>query len=176
MCIEVEIKAWVDDFDKTLKLLKDNYNFVKQYHKEDIYLEGIDSFSEARKEVRLRKDGDSYIVTYKDRSHEDKVEVNIEKEFNIDHKDNFLYVMNQLGFKEYIRKEKKGYLFNSNNINLELSHVNGLGDFIEIEKIITNRCLIDSTKEDLYNILKVIDINKSKIEDRYYVQMLKEGK
>lgn len=176
MSIEVEIKAWVDDFENTLNFLKKNYSFKTEYIKEDVYLDGIDSVSGTKKEVRLRRVGSESIVTFKERSHRDKVEVNIEKEFSVDDPENFLYIINQLGFREYITKNKTGYLFVENDINIELSHVKGLGDFIEIEYIVDKESLVDGATKEIYKILNNIKIEKTNIEDKYYVEMLKEKK
>lgn len=176
MSIEVEIKAWIDHFDKTLTCLKDRYSFVKEYIKEDIYLEGVDARSGQLKEVRLRRSGNRSIVTFKERSHRDKVEVNIEKEFMVDSPENFLYVINQLGYREYITKSKVGFHFICNGINIELSHVKGLGDFIEIESIVEHDTDVDGATDSIYRILDDLEIPRKNIEDRFYVQMLKEGK
>lgn len=174
MSIEVEIKAWVDDFDKTLKFLKENYTFKNEYIKEDVYLDGIDSITNTKKEVRLRRVGENSIVTFKERSHRGKVEVNVEKEFNVDNYQNFLYVINQLGYKEYITKNKTGYLFVSGEVNIELSHVKDLGDFIEIEYILEDEKEVENATNSIYTILDNLSIPRSKVEDRFYVQMLND--
>ena len=172
MSIEIEIKAWVDEFDTILEKLKEKYSFVGEYDKEDIYLKGIDSITDEEKEIRLRKVSDKFIVTYKDRSHQGKVEVNIEKEFEIDDKNNFLYVMEKLGYITYIRKSKKGYGFVSDVINIELSHVENLGDFIEIEYLAKNDSEVESAKIKIFSILDELRISREKIEDRFYVEMI----
>ncbi|OQY39474.1 MAG: hypothetical protein B6229_03725, partial [Spirochaetaceae bacterium 4572_7] len=138
----------------------------------DTYLKGIDSITQEEKDIRLRGVGDKFIVTYKERSHQDKVEVNIEKEFSVDDSKSFLYVMENLGYVPYIRKNKKGYWFKSGEINIELSHVENLGDFIEIEYIADSDTDIDDVKVKIFAILDNIGIDRSKIEDRFYVEML----
>ena len=176
MSIEIEIKAWIDDFETILKKLKENFEFVKEYYKEDIYLDGINSITKTREEVRIRKVCNEYIVTYKERSHIDKVEVNVEKEFNVDNKDNFLYLINKLGYYKYIEKVKEGFYFKSNNINIEISHVHNLGDFIEIEYIADDKKMVDFATNEIYKILDKLNITRDKIEEKYYVEMLKNKK
>lgn len=174
MSIEVEIKAWVDDFDHIKSLLDSKYSFVKDYDKEDVYLKGIDSITGKEKEVRLRRVGNESIVTYKERSHIDKVEVNLEKEFSVDDSKTFLFIAEKLGYIPYIRKNKKGHCYTSSNITIELSHVDRLGDFIEIEYIVENEGGVDNATSDIFVILDELKIPREKIEDKFYVQMLND--
>lgn len=174
MSLEIEIKAWVDDFDDILQRLKERYNFVKEFHKDDRYYRGIDHSTDESRGIRIRKQGDEYIVTYKERSHQDKVEVNLEKEIIIDDRDNFEYILNALGYKPEIEKVKVGYHFEESGINIELSTIKGLGDFIEIEIIEDDETNIDDAKKKIFKILDELCISREKIEDRYYTQMLKD--
>lgn len=176
MSIEVEIKAWVDDFKALKRVLDSRYKLDREYEKEDVYLKGIDSITQEEKEIRLRKVGEQSIVTFKERSHQGKVEVNIEKEFAVDNGKNFLYTMEQLGFIPYIRKNKKGYCYKENSINIELSHVEKLGDFIEIEYITDCDTKVDDAKNSIFKILDDLKIPRDKIEDKFYVEMLLDKK
>lgn len=176
MSIEVEIKAWVKDFDSLKSRLDKEYQFVKEYEKEDVYLKGIDSITEEEREIRLRRIAGNSIVTYKDRSHQENVEVNVEKEFLVDKPKEFLFTMEKLGFIPYIRKNKKGYHYKSGDITIELSHVQKLGDFIEIEYIVSRELEVDIAKEEIYKILDKLEIDRKDIEKKFYVQMLLELK
>lgn len=172
MGIEVEIKAWVDSFDTVKESLNKQYKYIKEYEKDDLYFRGTDFVSKEEKEVRIRRVDGSSLVTYKERSHRDKVEVNIEKEFKVDNYDNFKYLVEELGYKPYVSKNKSGFLFKKDDINIELSHVLDLGDFIEIEAILTNDEHIDEATKSIYSILDSLDIPRDKVEDRFYVEML----
>jgi len=176
MSIEVEIKAWVDSYENVKKELLEHYVFIKEYKKNDLYLRGLNSITMEEKEIRIRKVEDNSIVTYKERSHRDKVEVNIEKEFNVDDYDNFLYILKAIGFQPYIKKEKIGYLFKKEDINIELSHVTGLGDFIEIEAILNDDSDINKATKAIYSILDNLKISRDRVEDKFYVQMLIDKK
>lgn len=174
MSLEIEIKAWVDDFEGILKQLRSKYTFVQEYQKDDRYYRGTDNSTGESRGIRIRKQGDEFIVTYKERSHQDKVEVNLEKEVSIDSRENFEYILNALGYKPEIEKVKVGYHFEESGINLELSHVKGLGNFIEIEIVEEDNTEVEAAKEKIFNILDDLGISRDKIEDRYYTQMLKE--
>lgn len=172
MSIEVEIKAWVRDFKEIKSKLDSKYDYIGDYEKEDVYLKGIDSITDEEREIRLRREGGNSIVTYKDRSHQGKVEVNVEKEFLVDKPNEFLFTMEKLGFVPYIRKNKKGYKYKSGSIVIELSHVEKLGDFIEIEYIVSRELEVDLAKEEIFKILDSLGIDRDEIEDKFYVQML----
>lgn len=176
MSIEVEIKAWVDDFQTIKGLLDSKYQFVKEYTKEDLYFKGMDSISQKEKEVRIRRVDGSSIVTYKERSHQGKVEVNIEKEFKVDNYDNFKYLIEELGYRAYITKTKTGFLYNENGINIELSNVTGLGYFIEIESVIDEDGDVNRETRRIYEILDSLKISRDRVEDQFYVEMLLDRK
>ncbi len=172
MSIEVEIKAWVDNFELIRNKLDNKYTFKKEYKKNDVYLRGIDSVTKEEQEIRLRTVDSEYIVTYKERSHKDKVEINLEKEFCVDDPENFLFIAEKLGYIPYIKKIKRGFCYIHGLINIELSHVDGLGDFIEIEYITENQSDVETATTKILNILENLDISRDKIEDRFYVEML----
>ncbi|MBN2617339.1 MAG: class IV adenylate cyclase [Spirochaetales bacterium] len=173
MSIEVEIKAWVDDFNKVYQLLHDNFEFKCEYLKEDTYYRGINSITNEIKEIRVRKDNLNSIITYKERSLHENIEVNTEKEFHVDNVDDFIYVLQSIGFKPFISKIKKGFKFVYNNINLELSHVDKLGDFIEIESIEKSKENIAKAKKEIFRLLDILKVDRNRVEKRYYIEMLR---
>ncbi|WP_028973820.1 class IV adenylate cyclase [Spirochaeta cellobiosiphila] len=175
---EIERKAWVRDWNQTLELLNRNFNFVKEYHKKDQYFLMEGYTRESKKKFRIRQDGNEYWVTYKFKSLLETLEVNDEIEFQISDVQSYQRMMEALGFKIFINKEKKGYRFQRDQWILELSHISDLGDFIEIECLLTDPSP-EQIKEADIQILSLFDqlkISHSDIETRYYNQMLLANK
>ncbi len=161
--LEIEKKARVD-FDKLYVKLKKLYklNKIKKY---DYYF-----LNNENKEVRVRKENNQIIITTKIREVINGYEVNTEKEIL---SSSSLYSVidfyKQLGFKEFFRKEKEGYITVTDDLIIELLKVNNVG-FLEIEA--TKNC------KDPYNKIneqfKNLGIKKEDFETLNYYQLFKE--
>lgn len=137
--------------------------------------------------VRLREetsgDGTSTgtVVTYKRKEFAGNIEVNDEKEFSIDNRDDFEALLGDIGFAPAIEKEKRTKTFSwtasdGTPVGIELSLVGSLGWFVEIEiladspddaEIARARDLVGST-------LTRCGIGEAAIETRFYTDMLAE--
>ncbi|WP_157151204.1 class IV adenylate cyclase [Brachyspira sp. SAP_772] len=178
---EIEIKAYVRDFENTLSFLYKNARFKKKYFKKDIYYAKSDDILnddiKLKNCIRLRVEHGGYTFCSKDRKIVDGVEVNDEIEIKVSKKKarfiiNFLSSLQ--GYREYVRKEKKGYAFVYKNSLVEVSKIKGLGDFIEIEFLNS----ADSVENQVYQlkaILKEIGIDEKDIETKAYIDMLKKS-
>ena len=74
-------------------------------------------------------------------------------------------------YKEYVRKEKKGYAFIYKNALVEISKIKNLGDFIEIEFLNSNET-IENQIIQLKSILNEIGIDENSIETEPYIKLL----
>jgi adenylate cyclase class 2 len=81
-----------------------------------------------------------------------------------------------LGFKEKIRKRKIGSTYDYEGITAELTEVEGLGWFIELEILLPERDneKIENVRERLLCLLDLLEVSRSKIESRSYSSMLAE--
>ena len=78
-----------------------------------------------------------------------------------------------MDYREYVKKEKKGYAFKYKNALIEVSNIKNLGDFIEIE-FLNNEESIENQIKELKLILKEIGIEESSIETEPYINLLKK--
>ena len=93
----------------------------------------------------------------------------------------FLYFLERSGYEEFIRKRKSGSAYQYGSCLIELSHVEGLGSFIELEELIDGRASeeqIRRIEEGMRALLLRLGIAVEKIEGRGYTLMLaeKQGK
>ena len=79
-----------------------------------------------------------------------------------------------MDYREYVKKEKKGYAFKYKNALIEVSNIKNLGDFIEIE-FLNNEESIENQIKELKSILKEIGIEESSIETEPYINLLKKN-
>lgn len=175
---EIEIKAYIKDFESVLNFLKSNAKFKKKYFKKDIYYAKKRSIEEGNIKtsdcIRLRTEHGGYTFCTKERNIIDGVEINDEIEIKVSKKKarfiiNFLSKLQQ--YKEYVRKEKKGYAFIYKNALVEISKIKNLGDFIEIEFLNSNET-IENQIIQLKSILNEIGIDENSIETEPYIKLL----
>jgi len=175
---EIELKARVDDY----RLLMDRINAVEGIspplaeHKADIYL----SRPGEKKHFRVRLQGAYVIITSKTKEkRHDGTEDNHEIEFgtNAGSYPQVLAFFYSLGFMEYIRKEKTGWLWSLGRIALELVQVGPLGWFVEMEIVLgddASDAEVLQAKSELFELIGKLGIAKEMLEDRYYMDLLRE--
>ena len=187
---EIELKAHVVNYDKIKRLLFINAEYLGAFEKYDTYwypeggaCPGLPpSGLRVRKENRTFPDGIervAYLVTYKTKERKNEIEINEEKEFEATSLrgltapvfEEFLKLM---GLKPGNSKKKNGMAFFWEGINAELSDVEGLGWFIELEIVSEDYTEENYEKERnrLLHILELLGIEKEAIENRFYSEML----
>lgn len=175
---EIEIKAYIKDFEKVLNFLKDNAKFKKKYFKKDIYYAAEKSIKEGNIKtsdcIRLRIEHGGYTFCTKKRNIINGVEINDEIEIKVSKK-KARFIINFLSklqyYKEYVKKEKKGYAFIYKNALVEISKIKNLNDFIEVEFLNSNET-VENQIIQLRAILNEIGIDENCIETEPYINML----
>jgi len=171
MAIEVEIKAWVQEVDRLREEIQAIAEFQNSYEKRDTY------FSWPRQETplfRIRREAESNTVNYKQKERADGIEVNREHEFQVDDAEAFINFCKYLEYEEYIEKQKQGELYSFENVGIELSLVEGLGWFVEIEILVDLQSEVSAAREKLREVLQALSVPEDKIEPRYYYELLEE--
>ena len=175
---EIEIKAHVKNLKLTLDFLYKNAKFKKKYFKKDIYFAKADEIKNGNINlnncIRLRTEHGGYTFCVKTRTVIDGVEVNEEREIKVSKKKSkfiIKFLSTLQNYKEYVRKEKKGYAFVYKGALAEVSLVKNLGDFIEIEFLNSSKSTEIQITE-LKSILKDIGIEESEIEPEPYLNLL----
>jgi adenylate cyclase class 2 len=178
--IEIELKAWIEDPQKTKAIISDLAVFKHDFEKEDAYWypskqdSALPHFG-----VRVRKEtnGDEThtLVTFKVKEKRGAVEVNDEKEFEASDSEPLETLLNLLGFRVGARKHKKGWAWTSGDITAELCEVHGLGWFVELEilALSADEQTVKDARDRLLAFLKKIHVGEDKIESRYYTEMLR---
>ena len=179
MNTEIEIKAPIDDperLKKALTMLPAQH--IRSYDKLDIYFHLMKG-EKLKHALRLRRDGDAAIVTLKDKQLRNGLEINAEREFTVSDVEHFIHLLKCSGYVEFIRKRKTGDAWRHENCLIELSLVEGLGHFIEVEALSEGEAseeYIHLCEKEIRGILTKLGIDR--IEERSYTVMLaeKQGK
>lgn len=184
---EIELKAKLSDRQKVEEKIATFAEFEGVTEKSDVY------WTQNRlghpEKIRLREEtGKPLTVTYKRKEIRQKqIEVNDEIEFTIGcvedsektakEKGAFEFFLNAAGFSPTIHKHKETKSWKFENALLEISYVDKLGDYIEIE-ILSDTDTPETTGKahaKLLSILEKCNVPESDIETRYYSEML-QGK
>lgn len=188
MTMEIELKAHVRDYEALRLILIEKSEYRMIFEKEDQYwfLEKTPDFPpfslRMRRETRGLPDGTKETLTfatYKIKQVKDGIEINDEREFEIRSSSGpgeaeFEELLRRLRLKPGINKRKKGWSFLWEDITAELTEVEGLGWFIELELLADNNRedTVALGREKLLNFLDKIGVERTAIESRFYSEML----
>lgn len=182
---EVELKAWLDDRSAVQKKLAEFAVRNCNIDKHDTYWHAHKVTVRVRREEITPSDCDlihkNTMVTFKNKekrvgTNNETYEVNEEHEFSVSNADEFETVLKAAGFEISLKKHKKTESWTYNEFHIELCYIEGLGDFIEIETL-TDNPSEENTEEIRDRLLKILDkcsVPGSRIESRYYKEMLAE--
>jgi len=173
---EIELKAWVDDWEAVEKHLRANCSFVREFRKSDRYFRSRTG-PERDTWFRLRMDGGGAIVTFKEKRPRDGIEYNREREFTVDDGEAFLELVGRTDSEEYATKIKTGLEFRSEDMTVELARLEGLGSFLEIEIIAESgdEAVHARAAERIRGFLRATGISEKKIEAESYVNLLRRN-
>ena len=177
-CFEVEskIKLNNNEVDKLRKKIKKIARIIKKEKKSDFYFT-IEKANYPRKAFRIRYNGKEYMVNFKkwlNNYKDNKIVVKEEFEFKINNKNDFLALMKDLGFVNWVRKTKITESYQHNKypkVFIELNFVKHLGYFIEIEYL-ANKNEVENARRQVSRTIKELGINKKQIDNTGYTKML----
>lgn len=185
MATEIELKAWVDEPQRVRETIGTFATFMANYQKDDAYWLPATEIGPVAQEqkrgklgsgIRVRQENGQVLVTLKKKEVRDGMEINDELEFSVSSAPAFEEFLHTLGFAIWIRKSKEGVAWRWKNITIELSQVKNLGWFVELEILADSAEpeLLARAREDLLQCLDRIGIPHTKIENRYYTELLLE--
>lgn len=178
---EVELKAWVDDPQAVRRRLDEACSYRRDFDKRDRYFKAPSCAAAAGwvpKQFRLRRDEESLVCTYKHKRVEDGVEINLEREFDVSDEEAFVGLVERLGCTPFVDKHKRGSLWDYHGLNVELSEVDRLGVFLEIERLVPDGAAAeeqDRAGREVREALVFFGVDPARIEERPYTRMLAEG-
>jgi adenylate cyclase class 2 len=194
MAVEIELKAHIEDPEalKAALSLPAPGNpggcLPISFEKDDRYwISGSipKSGVRIRRESIRRPDGgaeENVLVTYKSKEVREGIEINDEREFTVSDGDTFGELLKRLGLEPGVRKHKQGWAFTYGNIYAELCEVSGntrsLGWFLELEILAEEAGTetVAAARKELLGLLGRLKVAEECIEERYYAEMLGEGR
>jgi len=164
----LEIKANCKDLKRIVGILNSlNVKFLSEGFQRDTY------FKVSRGNLKLRETntGEDYLIWYKRRKKaEPKLsEYYIYQTQKSQNLKNFL--KNAFGEKIIIEKIRKIYLYK--NVRVHLDRVKGLGNFIELEAVLSKDGMDKESKENMNFLVEKLCINKEDLLKSSYSEIIK---
>jgi adenylate cyclase class 2 len=185
MATEIELKARVANHLEIGNRLSELAVFTGTFEKKDVFYSTASSTVTAYG-VRLRKESkrlpsgtstQKNLVTWKLKQVIDGIEINDEREFEVSSCEVFEQFLTHLGFMIKSGKQKKGSSYDNNGMTVELTEVEGLGWFVELEMISDDMGTQEETfaaaRKKLLDFLAELGIERDAIESRSYTEMLR---
>lgn len=169
--LEIEIKAHcVDHLSVINRLISMGGKFIRRTDERDIYFNHPSrNFIETDEALRIRKSGDNIILTYKGPKQPGKVKTRIEEEVTISDYNRMHEILIRLGFRPVREVKKSRDTYRYNDISVCIDIVEGLGGYVELEKIGSDAARIEN------ELLKLAaGLGLKSFEKRSYLELLEE--
>ncbi len=135
--LEIEIKAPCSDHLSVItRIISLGGKFVRRNDERDIYFNHPSrNFRETDEAFRIRRRGDETLLTYKGPRQPGKAKIRVEEELKISDSEKMHEILIHLGFIPVREVKKSRDTYRYNDISVCIDIVEGLGGFVEIEKI-----------------------------------------
>lgn len=176
--IEVETKIPIPENQVALvrnKIKKISKFMRKETKKDDYYT--LEYFHYPEKSIRIRDKGKIKEVNFKKR-HSYSLGVHAKKEvqFEISDTKGFFELIEDFGFRRWLRKEKTTELYRTKSgVNIELNRVKGLGWFIEIE-FLSKPSEVNSARQKVIAVRSALGFSEKDSEQKGYTKQLWDKK
>lgn len=166
--LEIEIKCYCDDDEKVKQKLSDmGARFVEKRRESDLYFNHPSrNFKETDEALRLRNVNEKCRITYKGPKVSLTTKARIEHETEAGDFKTIRSILLSLGFIESGLVEKDRSVFSYNSMEISIDYVDGLGTFVEIEKIGE---LKDEIEKELFDTASKLGLTK--FERKSYLEL-----
>ncbi len=178
--LEVETKVRIKNVAELRKKIQKIAKFVKKESRSDDYFalkRKIRRHGYPKKAFRIRHKPNKYEINFKKRLYkywDDFIVVKEEFEFETKNPEEFLALMFDLGFKQWVKKFKISESYTSKKdkrIVIEINKVRHLGYFMEIEYLCQPHEM-KMAKRKIMNVLKELGIEKKDVDNVGYTKRL----
>lgn len=176
--IEVESKVLVRDVRKIRRAISNLGKYLGKEKKVDDYYTLEDLSRYPKKSLRVRRRKGFHEINFKQRiSFASGVHSKKEVEFQTTDIKGFLDLIEDFGFKKWLRKEKISYVYNvRKNFNIELNKVRSLGWFLEIEYLVSDKKDIPKARKEINKIMSELGVSEKDVVKDGYTKMLWRSK
>ena len=165
--IEAKVRLKAADLKRLRKQIPQFARFKKNSLKKDHYYGTSKRFF-----VRLRQKKDETNLNIKEKIRGGGFELNPELKIEVASFAAFERCLTMLGIPKTDCKEKHSEIYHYKNFQIELNHIKGLGDFLEIEILVKNKKQIPRARQSLTALFKSLGFSPRQFERKYYLELL----
>ncbi len=167
--LEIEIKSPTRDYKDVLKKISlMGFEFTETRVEEDIYFNHPSrDFSATDEALRIRKVNSKNILTYKGPKLGGRAKSRVEREVYVENLEIMTGILISLGFVASGHVTKTRSIYSMDDVEITIDRVEGLGDYVEIEKKGEDREAIENELFGLADELGLRDF-----ERRSYLEMI----
>ena len=166
--MEIEVKFRVDFEEIERKLKSLGAKLVRVEEQEDLYF-SLPS-NELLRIRRIRNLGKSFL-TYKLIKDPGRNEEFDEIEVEVSSFEKAREILKRLGFREDVLIRKHRLVYKLNDVTFELSNVENIGSFLDIEVISDSP---DEAKKKIWALAEKLGLTERDVEPRLYTELIKE--
>ncbi|AJC72223.1 adenylate cyclase [Thermococcus guaymasensis DSM 11113] len=166
--MEIEVKFRVDFEEIERKLKSLGAKLVRVEEQEDLYF-SLPS-NELLRIRRIRNLGKSFL-TYKLIKDPGRNEEFDEIEVEVSSFEKTREILKRLGFREDVLIRKHRLVYKLNDVTFELSNVENIGSFLDIEVISDSP---DEAKKKIWALAEKLGLTERDVEPRLYTELIKE--
>ncbi|MFP4510005.1 MAG: class IV adenylate cyclase [Spirochaetaceae bacterium] len=177
MAWEVERKARIPDPEAIAERLTERFGTPTYSRKVDRYFSKPGDTENRFRLRTLSLDTDAPgTVTWKSRVMDDGMEINEEREFEVSNAADFSSLIGRIGCSLFAVKKKDTRAWNlDHGLLAELSYVDRLAWFLEVEAVIPDTEGVEEAKRRVNRVFQELRIPTSDYEPRAYLSMLASG-
>jgi len=166
--MEIEVKFHVD-FDSIRRRIESlGASFVREELQEDIYFSiSLPHLLRVRGITNLGK----AFLTYKCIEDPGRNEEFDELEVEVSNFGTAVEILKRLGFEKDVVVKKRRLIYRLEDVTFELSEVEGLGDFLDIEVINDD---VEYAKEKIWEVAEKLGLGREDVEPRLYRELIRE--
>lgn len=171
--LEIEIKCRCADLARLERLVIEKGGVAREKRREtDLYFNHPSrDFASTDEAFRVRSAGDYHALTYKGPKMPGRSKTRYEAEVEVGDPALMKEILVKLGFREVSAVAKERALYDLGDISVCLDRVDGVGDFVELEKMGEEK---ESIEAALFAL--AADLGLVEFEKRSYLEMLLEKK
>ncbi len=177
--VELKVKFKKEEVPNFIRKLED-IGFERLIKKEEVdtYFNGIDrDFRKTDEALRVRKSLNldrgyvKYYITYKGPKMDDISKTREEIEIQVSDGENAKRIFEKLGFKPIMPITKIREVYIRDGIEVSIDEIEGIGTFIEFEKIVESESEKSNAMNDLLNLMKSLNISKNNLIKTSYLEL-----
>ncbi|MDF1557154.1 MAG: class IV adenylate cyclase [ANME-2 cluster archaeon] len=174
--IEVEIKAPLSEREAVMsKLIEHGCTYLGHRIQSDTYYNAQDrDFAKTDEALRIRKDGECHLITYKGPKVGTISKSRKEVELEISSPEVADELLTCLGYSKVMNINKTRDNYRLDQYTISLDNVRGLGDYIEIETAAQTEGEVPHKVENMIALFTSMGLTKDILITKSYLELLKE--